>query len=106
MIHNLWFFLFSDSEIAFIRDCDQLEVWRQSRICQILEEISLRKCFFPEKLSPENQIGKKSRKEIDCREKFYKMSRNHPVNVEKPGAIIIESVRNLIDTNPRNEFKY
>ena len=33
------------------------------------------------------------------------MSRNHLVNVEKPGAIIIESVRNLIDTNPRNEFK-
>ena len=33
------------------------------------------------------------------------MSRNHPVNVEKPGAIIIESVRNLIDTNPRKEFK-
>lgn len=67
----------------------------------------LSESVFPEKLSLENWIGKKSRKEIDCREKFYKnsMSRNHPVNVEKPGAIIIESVRKLIDTNPRNEFK-
>jgi len=76
-----------------------------------LEFVKSPKRFLSESVSPKNCLPKieseRSKKEIDCREKFYKnsMSRNHPVNVEKPGAIIIESVRNLIDTNPRNEFK-
>ena len=106
MIHNLWFFSLATpglrlSGIVINWKCDvRLEFVKSPK--RFLSE-----SVFPEKLSHENRIDKKSRKEIDCRENFHKksMSRNHPVNVEKPGAIIIESVRNLIDANPRNEFK-